>query len=140
MRRWDHGYQPRGPRLDPNKAPQGGCAFSTPNSELRTHNSLDLTPHSELRSPNYSTIKTTPEQIVRDYRNSIKHREGPILGSIESLMIERQVHVQAPKKSIIRKFIDRINWGMVFDLVCIVLAGLTITYIFGFIVFGPFKK
>jgi len=94
----------------------------------------------ELRTSNYSTIKTTPEQIVRDYRKSIKHREDPILGPIGSLKVERQVHVQAPKKSIIRTFIDRINWGIVFNLACAALAGIAIVYIFGFIIFGPFKK
>ena len=91
----------------------------------RTPNHLNLTPHSEIRDPNYSTIKTTGEDIVREFR-----RETLIL---------RQVHVQGPKKSIIRKFINRINWVTVLDLTCIVALVMAISVIFSLIVFGPFS-
>jgi len=50
------GYQPKGRGLDVTNAPQGGSGI------------LDLTPNSKLRTPN-CRILTTPEQIVRDYRN-----------------------------------------------------------------------
>jgi hypothetical protein len=99
--------------------------YFTPNSELRTPNHLNLTPHSEIRDPNYSTIKTTGEDIVREFR-----RETLIL---------RQVHIQAPKKSFIRKFIDCINWRTVLDLVCIGALVIAIAVIFSLIVFGPFS-
>jgi hypothetical protein len=108
-----------------------------PEAELRTPNSLNLTPNSELRAPNYSTIKTTGEGIVRDNRRQKaegRRQEEKATPTFQPYRVIPQRH-----PSIIRKIIGRINWGMVSDLVCIAALGIAISVIFSLIVFGPFS-
>lgn len=93
----------------------------------------------ETRNRPHSTIKTTPEQIVRDFRRS------------EGFNISQEANMVRPLCRKLRRPIffvrwwKAINWdffyglgGKIFEWTCIILAIVCLIYVFGFIIFGPF--
>ncbi len=94
-------------------------------------------PASRSSKQNAAIIKTTPEQIVRDFRRN------------EGFNISQEANMVRPLCRKFRRPIffvrwwKAINWDLfhelkIFEWTCIILTILCLIYIFGFLIIGPF--
>ena len=122
LSRWDRGYQPIGAEMSlemsRSNPPQGGSGV--PNKNIKPPR-YDVVGEGNNPRRTYSTIKTTPEQIVRDHRNSVADLiQTPSIQKVYS----------AP-------WYKAIEWDLVINRACWAALIGCLVYL-GIIVFAPF--
>jgi hypothetical protein len=85
----------------------------------------------EATRKNYSTIKTTPESIVRIYRQQ-KARREPFEEPVEN------PHIVTPRRPRIPWY-KKINWEFAVDAVCVGVLAIVALWFLIYVV-GPFVR
>ena len=140
LTRWDRGYQPIGAemslemsRSDP---PQGGSGV--PDRITKPPKGV---PNKNIKPPKYSVvsegykpmscIKTTGEQIVRDFR------KGEGLNFYKDLESMRPLFRPPHRSFFLKRWINAINWWLVMNRACWAALIACLIYL-GIFVFAPF--
>ena len=119
------------PRRNENARPRGQIT----NDRWRMADLRAMSGHldrkeSPARNRNYSTIKTTPEQIVRDFRRSEGFSVYEAAGSIRPLC--RKIR----RPFFLKRWFNAADWDVACKWAC-VGAAIACAFYLGFFVFGP---
>jgi len=110
LSRWDRGYQPIGSEMSlemsRSNPPQGGSGV--PNKNIKPPR-YDVVGEGNNPRRTYSTIKTTPESIVRDFRRN----EG--FNIYEAAGMMRPFYRKARRPFFLVRWFRAVDWKNVFD-------------------------